>query len=140
MLHMTVIQYMLVSKITVTNKYICTLIYNCTITQHTHIILSQKCHIRIYKYFVHLKTHHMKQHTMLCSSCLQKSMQDTTIDITCNITLTSMSSEHYKVFTNDIFVDVSIYQTIDHELCHHCVALPCKCVQMDIMMTARKVS
>ena len=46
-------QYMLVSNITVTNKYMCTLIYNCTITQHTHIIFSQKCHIRIYKYFVH---------------------------------------------------------------------------------------
>ena len=59
-------------------------------------------------------------------------------DITCNITLTSMSSELYKVFTNDIFVDVSIYQTIGHELCHHCFALPCECVQMDIMMTAKK--
>ena len=79
MLHMTVIEYMLLSNITVTNKYICTLIYNCTITQHTHIIFSQKCHIRIYKYFVHWKTHHMKQHTMLFSSCLQKSMQDMTM-------------------------------------------------------------
>ena len=38
------------------------------------------------------------------------------------------------------FVDVSIYQTIDHELCHQCFALPCECVQMDIMMTAKKVS
>ena len=38
---MTVIQYMLVSDITVTKKYICTLIYNCTISQHTHIIFSQ---------------------------------------------------------------------------------------------------
>ena len=52
-LHMTVIEYMLVSNITVTNEYICTLIYNCSITQHTHITFSQKCHIRIYKYFVH---------------------------------------------------------------------------------------
>ena len=41
-----------------------------------------------------------------------------------------MSSELYKVFTNDIFVDVSIYQTIDHELCHHCFALPCECVHI----------
>ena len=41
-------------------------------------------------------------------------------------------------FTNDIFVDVSIYKTIDHELCHHYFALPCECVQMDIMMTAKK--
>ena len=61
-------------------------------------------------------------------------------DITGNITLTSMSSELHKVFTNDIFVDVSIYQTIHHELCHHCFALPCECVQMDIMMTAKKVN
>ena len=79
MLHMTVIQYMWESNITATKKYICTLIYNCTITQHTHIIFSQKCHIRIYKYFIHWKTHHMKQHTMLCSSCLQKSIQDVTM-------------------------------------------------------------
>ena len=78
----------------------------------------------------------MKQHTMLCSSRLQKSMQD--MYMTSYITLTSMSSEFYKVFTNGIFVDVSIYQTIDHELCHHCFALPCECVQMDIMMTAKK--
>ena len=60
--------------------------------------------------------------------------------ITYTITLTSITSELYKVFTDDIFVDVSIYQTIDHELCHHCFALPCECVQMDIMMTAKKVS
>ena len=92
MLHMTVIEYILVSNITVTNKYICTLIYNCTITQHTHIIFSQKCHVRIYKYFVHWKTHHMKQHTMLCSSCLQKKYARYDYDITCNITLISMSS------------------------------------------------
>ena len=59
-------------------------------------------------------------------------------DITCNITLTSMSSECHKVFTNDIFVDVSIYQTIDYELCQHYFALPCECVQMDIMKTAKK--
>ena len=59
-------------------------------------------------------------------------------DITFHITLTSMSSEFHTVFTNDIFVDVSIYETIDHELCHHCFALPCECVQMDIMMTAKK--
>ena len=59
-------------------------------------------------------------------------------DITCNITLTSMSSELHKIFTNDIFEDVCIYQTIDHELCHHCFALPCECVQMDIMKTTKK--
>ena len=65
-------------------------------------------------------------------------MQENDYDITCIITLTSMSSEFYKIFTNDIFVDVSIYKTIDHELCHHCFALPCECVQMDILMTAKK--
>ena len=79
MLHMTVIQYMWESNITATKKYIYIVIYICTITQHTHIILSQKYHIRIYKYFIHWKTHHMKQHTMLCSSCLQKSIQVTTM-------------------------------------------------------------
>ena len=83
-------------------------------------------------------TQHMKQYTMLCSSCLQKKYTRCIYDITCHITLTSMSSEFHTVFTNDIFVDVSIYKTIDHELCHHCFALPCECVQMDIMMTAKK--
>ena len=41
MLHMTVIQYMSESNITATKKYIYLLIYNCTTTQHTHIIFSQ---------------------------------------------------------------------------------------------------
>ena len=61
-------------------------------------------------------------------------------DITCNITLTSLSSELHKVFKNfkNDMIDVSIYQTIDHELCHHCFALPGECVQKDIMMTAKK--
>ena len=43
-----------------------------------------------------------------------------------------------KFLQTDIFVDISIYQTIGHELCHHCFALLCECVQMDIMMTAKK--
>ena len=68
------------------------LIYNYTITQNTHIIFSQKYHIRIYKYFIHRKTQHMKQHTMLCSSCLQKKYTMYNYDLTCHITLTSMSS------------------------------------------------
>ena len=91
MLHMIIIEYMSVSDITVTNKCICTLIYNCAITQYTQIIFPQKYHIRICKYFVHWKTCHMKQHTMSFSSCLQKYARYD-YDIICNITLTSMSS------------------------------------------------
>ena len=45
---------MSVSNITVIDKYICTLIHNYAVTQHTHIIFSQK-------YVVHIKTCHMKQ-------------------------------------------------------------------------------
>ena len=48
---------------------------------------------------------------------------------------------HFIITTQSFYkrylVDVSIYQTIDHELCHHCFALPSECVQMDIMMTAK---
>ena len=72
MLHMKVIEYMSLSNITVTYKYICTLLYNYAVTQHKHIIFAQKCHIRICTYFVHWKTYHMKQHTMSFSKCLQK--------------------------------------------------------------------
>ena len=53
MLHMIVIEYMSVSNITVIDKYICTLIHNYAITQHTHIIFAQKCHMMICKYVVH---------------------------------------------------------------------------------------
>ena len=53
MLHMIVIEYMSVSNITFIDKYICTLIHNYAVTQHTHIIFAQKCHIRICKYVVH---------------------------------------------------------------------------------------
>ena len=56
---------MSVSNITVIDKYICTLIHNYAVTQHTHIIFAQKCHIRISEYVVHKKrTCHMKQQTM----------------------------------------------------------------------------
>ena len=64
MLNMIVIEYMSVSDITVIDKYICTLIHNYAVTQHAHIIFAQKCHMRIYKYVVHWKTYHMKEHTM----------------------------------------------------------------------------
>ena len=64
MLNMILIQYMSLSNITRIDKYICTLIHNYAVTQHTHIIFAQKCHIRISKYVVHIKTCHMKQHTM----------------------------------------------------------------------------
>ena len=53
MLHMIVIECISVSNITVTDKYICALIYNYAVTQHTHIIFSPKCHMRICKYVVH---------------------------------------------------------------------------------------
>ena len=42
MLNMTLIQYISVSNITVIDKYICTLIHNYTVTQHTHTIFAQK--------------------------------------------------------------------------------------------------
>ena len=37
-----------------------------------------------------------------------------------------------------IFVDVTIYPTIDCELCYHCFTLPCECAQMDMMMKPEK--
>ena len=55
------------------------MIYICTITQHTYIIFSQTCHIRIYKYFIYWKTHCMKQHTILCSSYLPQNIKGTTM-------------------------------------------------------------
>ena len=55
---------MSVWNITVIDKYTCTLIHNYAFTQHTHIIFAQKCHITISIYVVHIKTCHMKQHTM----------------------------------------------------------------------------
>ena len=64
MLNMILIQYMSVSNITVIDKYICALIHNNAVPQHTHIISTQKCHIRISGYVVHIKTCHMKQHAM----------------------------------------------------------------------------
>ena len=39
-LHMIVIEYMSVSNIMVIDKYICTLIHNYAVTQHTHIIFA----------------------------------------------------------------------------------------------------
>ena len=57
-------------------------------------------------------------------------------NVTCYNTLRSVSSELHKLSKNSIFVDVSIYLCIDHELCNQCFALPCECVQMDIMMKA----
>ena len=45
---------------------------------------------------------------------------------------------NYTLPKNYIFVDVSIYPSIDIELCHQCFALPCECVQMDIMMKEGK--
>ena len=50
--------------ITVIDKYTCTLIHNYAVTQQPHIIFAQKCHIMISRYGVHIKTCHMKQHTM----------------------------------------------------------------------------
>ena len=47
------IEYMPVSNITVIDKYICTLIHNYAVTQHTNIIFAEKCHMRICKYVVH---------------------------------------------------------------------------------------
>ena len=63
MLNMILIQSMSVSNITVIDKYICTLIHNYAVTQHTHIIFAQECHIRISKYVVHIKMCNMKQQT-----------------------------------------------------------------------------
>ena len=80
----------------------------------------------------------MKQHTMLCSSCLQHNIPGTNMT---SLVISHKYPCHHnftKFVTNDIFVDVSIYETIDHDLCHHCFALPCECVQIDIMMTAKK--
>ena len=64
MLNMILIQYISVSNRAVIDKYICTLIHNYAVTQHTHIIFAQKCHITISKYVVHIKTCHLKQHTI----------------------------------------------------------------------------
>ena len=33
-----------------------------------------------------------------------------------------------------IFVDVTIYPSIDCELCHQCFTLPCECAYMEMMM------
>ena len=43
-----------------------------------------------------------------------------------------------KLLKNYIFVDVSIHPCIDIELCHHCFALPCECVPIDILMKEGK--
>ena len=64
MLNMILIQYMSVSNITVIDKYICTLIHNYAVTQHTHIIFAQNVTLGFLNMFVHIKTCHMKQHTM----------------------------------------------------------------------------
>ena len=59
-------------------------------------------------------------------------------NVTWDITLASISSELHKLPNNYNFADVSIYLSIDCELCHQCFALPCECVQMDILMKAGK--
>ena len=91
MLHIRVIEYMLVSNITVTNKYICTLIYNCTITQHTHVIFSQNVISGIINILYTEK--HITWNNIQCySHHVYKKYTRYNYDITCNITLTSMSS------------------------------------------------
>ena len=63
-LNMILIQCIKVWNIIVIYKYICTLIHNYAFTQHTHIIFSEKSHITISIYVAHIKTCHMKQHTI----------------------------------------------------------------------------
>ena len=88
-------------------------------------------------YVADIKTGHMKQHK-ISHSWFSNRNSLYEHHVTCDITLTSISSEVQKLPKYDIFVDVSIHPLIDCELCHQCFALPCECVQMEIMMKAEK--
>ena len=54
------------------------------------------------------------------------------------MTLTSISQKLQKLPKYHIFVTVSIYPSIDRELCHQYFTLPCEYAQMEIMMKTEK--
>ena len=117
---------------------------------------------------VDIKTCHMKQHKMSHSWFSNRNIVYMKHHLTCGITLTSISSEATKtsqiwylcrckhtpidrlwtmspmwvhVLLGTTTFILSIGFTLKrkfHFICHQCFALPCECVQIEIMMKAGK--
>ena len=107
-------------------KYTKLLIHNSAFTQHTHKICCKK-NLRLlsvymlyrYKTIWHETTGNI--HAILICFVLYHTQ--------INWIITTQSSQK-----NDIFVDVSIYQCIDTELCDHCFGLPHEYVPINIVV------